>query len=103
MHCVDGKHGFYRWHINGDRTTLDNPAWRSRLYEVVDLTEAGAIELNSESAMKLAYLNSINWWDQLQTLYLSALDVSTERFAFCLLYTSPSPRDATLSRMPSSA
>ena len=24
-------------------------------------------------------------------------------FAFCLLYTSPSPRDATLSRMPSSA
>ena len=82
MHCVDGKHGFNRWHINGDRTTLDNPAWRSRLYEVVDLTESGAIQLNSESSMKLAYLNSINWWDQLQTLYLSALDVSTERFKF---------------------
>ena len=26
-----------------------------------------------------------------------------ERFPICLLYTSPSPRDATLSRMPSSA
>ena len=26
-----------------------------------------------------------------------------EDFGFCLLYTSPSPRDATLSRMPSSA
>ena len=25
------------------------------------------------------------------------------RFKVCLLYTSPSPRDATLSRMPSSA
>ena len=25
------------------------------------------------------------------------------RFIICLLYTSPSPRDATLSRMPSSA
>ena len=25
------------------------------------------------------------------------------RFEICLLYTSPSPRDATLSRMPSSA
>ena len=82
MHCVDGKHGFHRWHINGDRTTLDNPDWRSRLCEVVELTEAGAIPLNIESAMKLAYLNSINWWDQLQTLYLSALDVSTERFRF---------------------
>ena len=26
-----------------------------------------------------------------------------EEFFICLLYTSPSPRDATLSRMPSSA
>ena len=26
-----------------------------------------------------------------------------EGYCFCLLYTSPSPRDATLSRMPSSA
>ena len=82
MHCVDGKRGFNRWHINGDRTTLDNPDWRSRLGEVVDITESGAIELSSQSAMRLAYLNSISWWDQLQTLYLSALDVSTERFKF---------------------
>ena len=35
---------------------------------------------------------------------LSILD-NHERanISFCLLYTSPSPRDATLSRMPSSA
>ena len=26
-----------------------------------------------------------------------------QQFVVCLLYTSPSPRDATLSRMPSSA
>ena len=30
-------------------------------------------------------------------------DPDGEMFKFCLLYTSPSPRDATLSRMPSSA
>ena len=30
-------------------------------------------------------------------------DVSWDRAWYCLLYTSPSPRDATLSRMPSSA
>ena len=30
-------------------------------------------------------------------------DVPTQRLESCLLYTSPSPRDATLSRMPSSA
>ena len=33
------------------------------------------------------------------------LVAETQKYAsdFCLLYTSPSPRDATLSRMPSSA
>ena len=31
------------------------------------------------------------------------LDYVTTRITTCLLYTSPSPRDATLSRMPSSA
>ena len=29
--------------------------------------------------------------------------IATTVFSYCLLYTSPSPRDATLSRMPSSA
>ena len=32
-----------------------------------------------------------------------ALDTDAEQLNSCLLYTSPSPRDATLSRMPSSA
>ena len=30
-------------------------------------------------------------------------DEYVDKDLFCLLYTSPSPRDATLSRMPSSA
>ena len=30
-------------------------------------------------------------------------EMGSADFGFCLLYTSPSPRDATLSRMPSSA
>ena len=37
------------------------------------------------------------------TQLLSYLAGQTSRIDFCLLYTSPSPRDATLSRMPSSA
>ena len=32
-----------------------------------------------------------------------ALTICAAVLGFCLLYTSPSPRDATLSRMPSSA
>ena len=34
---------------------------------------------------------------------LLAMLIRVELFQPCLLYTSPSPRDATLSRMPSSA
>ena len=35
--------------------------------------------------------------------YRRAAGIFAALFVFCLLYTSPSPRDATLSRMPSSA
>ena len=37
----------------------------------------------------------------LDTMYLGMIERATD--PICLLYTSPSPRDATLSRMPSSA
>ena len=33
----------------------------------------------------------------------SNVSISSQDVSACLLYTSPSPRDATLSRMPSSA
>ena len=39
----------------------------------------------------------------LYALKVSTYNVSEHSIYFCLLYTSPSPRDATLSRMPSSA
>jgi hypothetical protein len=82
MHCVDGKKGWPRWHNNGDRTDLENGPWRERIGEVVELTDSGAIKLSIASAVRLAYLNSLEWQDQLETLYLSAIDVSTERFRF---------------------
>ena len=34
---------------------------------------------------------------------VDAVDLDVEFFGNCLLYTSPSPRDGLLSRMPSSA
>ena len=38
-----------------------------------------------------------------QIMEYSGMNAVADREGFCLLYTSPSPRDATLSRMPSSA
>ena len=46
--------------------------------------------------------------DMIETLYLSSFPATKEKIieglnTSCLLYTSPSPRDRTRSRMPSSA
>ena len=48
-------------------------------------------------------LNSNGFWDSCWTVFLINAVVSALASYGCLLYTSPSPRDATLSRMPSSA
>ena len=45
---------------------------------------------------------SLVWLKSIYGVDLNAFEYDTG-FNTCLLYTSPSPRDATLSRMPSSA
>ena len=62
-----------------------------------------------ESAVKYRHapelieeLISSQWWNRDVEL-LKTLPLNDPHTTFCLLYTSPSPRDATLSRMPSSA
>ena len=51
------------------------------------------------------YFKELKNWDQYVLRMIRASGNRTGRgdFDSCLLYTSPSPRDATLSRMPSSA
>ncbi len=82
MQCVDGMKGYRLWHANGDRKQLDNPDWREKLGETVEMTDDGRVKLTLESAVRLAYIHSPDYQGQLETLYLSALDVSTERFGF---------------------
>ena len=57
------------------------------------VAQLGGVHLACEQASNL--LTKVLEWGRL----MSYLEQSTR----CLLYTSPSPRDATLSRMPSSA
>jgi hypothetical protein len=80
MACVDGMKGYRHWHDHGDRQQLENPDWRARLGQSVDMTDGGRVKLSLPTAIRLAYLNSPGYQNQLETLYLSALDVSTERF-----------------------
>jgi len=80
MHFVDGKRGWKHWHKNGDRIELENPGWREALGDYVELSEDGSVKLDVDSALQLAYMHAPTHQDQLETLYLSALDVSRERF-----------------------
>lgn len=82
MRRVDGKKGWGRWYQNGCRTDLDNPNWRERLGEYVELTEEDKVWLSMDSAMQVALVNSPDLQKQLEEIYLSSLDVSTERFRF---------------------
>lgn len=80
MQCVDGKKGWKHWGDNGVRTSLENPQWRERLGEYAELTTDGAVRLDKDSALRLAYVHSPVHQRALETLYLSSLDVTGERF-----------------------
>ena len=72
-------------------------AFRVRLFfQLVDSSRMTWIET----------VNEDNWDDQLAELRQRVADPATgtvDNIMACLLYTSPSPRDRTRSRMPSSA
>ena len=64
----------------------------------------GALETDIKSLKKAARQTiGPELEKRVQTIIDTGLINLNEDFKICLLYTSPSPRDATLSRMPSSA
>jgi hypothetical protein len=82
MHWVDGKHGAITYHRDGDLAALPNPTWRQQLPYYTDMEPDGTIHLTLEGSLRLALVHSPTYFQQLEELYLSALDVSTERWRF---------------------
>lgn len=80
MHCVNGMRGWKHWGRNGIRAGLENPEWRVRLAEYTVLTDQNEVELDVNSAVRLAYVHSPLNQRALETLYLTSLDVTGERF-----------------------
>jgi len=54
-----------------------------------------------DSGVNLFFLFGID--NQMISVTKDIMSINRDKYYICLLYTSPSPRDATLSRMPSSA
>jgi len=78
MHWVDGKPGFPGWSMNGSTVHVQNPDWMKTL----PLDENDQLRLSSSEAFRLALTHDTGYQRELETLYLSALDVSAERFRF---------------------
>lgn len=78
MQCVDGRRGYPMWEAAGFTNSSENPDW----WQFLPLNEDGVLVLNAETAVQLALLHSPEYQRQLEQLYLSALDVSSERFRF---------------------
>lgn len=78
MNCVDCKPGAPCWKHMTHTPFTTNPAWEDYLPRDAD----GNVVLDLQGAVLLARLNSPNYQQQLETLYLSGLDVTFERFRF---------------------
>lgn len=78
MHCVDGKRGWPGWHDRGESTIVENPAWM----DYMEFDEQGKLVIAADDAVRLGLINSRTYQQNLEELYLSALDVSFERFRF---------------------
>ena len=64
------------------------------------LTASGNVAIDGNVSSTTALVSNVATMGTTKTFVVTA---SNGFFHICLLYTSPSPRDATLSRMPSSA
>ena len=78
MHCVDCKKGYPCWHVNGDSQFVENRYWM----EYLPVNQQGILRLTTDCAVRIALVNSTSYQREFETLYLSALDVTAERFAF---------------------
>ena len=82
MQEVAGMKGWKHWDDSGHRQCLDNPQWRQQLVAYARFTQEDEVLLDLDSSLQLAIIHSPSYQSQLETIYLSALDVSTERFRF---------------------
>ncbi len=76
MCMVDKKHGYPLWEANGRTNLTENPQW----WNYLPLDERGVLVLDLDTAVRIGLLHSPQYQQAMETLYLSALDVSSERF-----------------------
>lgn len=95
MRVINGMNHYPLWDVNGRTNTAENPIW----WQYLPLDERGVLVMDADAAVRLATLHNTNYQSEIETLYLSALDVSSERFllsnqlfaGYGMVYTSDGP------------
>ena len=86
MKMVHDMPGSKTWDDYGTIREYESPDWRALLSSYNFVDDSGAVKLNVDSALQLAYIHSPAYQTQVETLYLSALDVTAQRFRFDTQY-----------------
>lgn len=94
MHSVNGKRGYKSWHKLGTSLSVENPHWLAPYG--IQMTEAGdpvvmhnqvqLKKLKLQDALELSYIHSRDYQNEIENQYLSALDLTFERFRFDVRY-----------------
>ena len=79
-----------------NQSDFNYEAWETTVSRAEAVLLAGRA---SEKSLEILRDEISNW----RSRFKSSISINSDRISLCLLYTSPSPRDRTRSRMPSSA
>lgn len=79
LNDVEGRKGREKWSANGFAQSVENESWRDTLPEP---NEDGEIVVDQKVAFDLALLHSPDYRNALENVYLAALNVTAERYAF---------------------
>jgi len=99
LHEVGGWKGYKSWHEFGEAFSVENPHWLDKLTtqdeeatilqtsaEGTVSRQAGLSDLNLGELIELSYIHDRDYQTEVENVYLQALDVSQERFAFDVRY-----------------
>ncbi len=82
MQCVDCKKGWPCWKHRGRTPHVENPFWRAYL----PTNEDGEVIIDRQGAVQLALVHAPSYQQQLENLYLSALEVTFQRYQFDTIF-----------------
>ncbi|MGL5097274.1 MAG: hypothetical protein ACRDD1_16940, partial [Planctomycetia bacterium] len=82
MRCVYKMHGYQKWYKDGVLTDVESPKWDLLLPTYTKTSAEGKMVLDLPSAVALGRLHNRDYQENIEEIYLAALDVAFERFRF---------------------